>query len=619
MKAYLIVLMSILSLFCTASMAQAPQNLAELQQTISTIQKETGVPSIGIALVDSDGPTWVSAMGQADIEQQKPATADTLYRMGSVSKMFTGVAIMQLVDQGRLSLNDRVADLLPDFVFENPWEETDPIRVAHLLEHTTGWDVHAGEYIGDAPDSLSLEDGLSRHTDARVSRWVPGTRQAYSNTGPVVAALIVEKLTGMSFDEYTSQFIFAPLQMHASAFLKTPAFEERGATGYTQEGPTHYHYIHTRPSSALNASPREMANFLTMLINRGTYEGKTFLSASAITRMENSETTLGAKAGIHAGYGLTVDVFGFEDRETPFFGHTGGIPGGVSEVIYQPELKAGYAFMMNQANHEAFSRVSHALRTYLLKDQIRREYTPQPLPEKFKHLNGFYVPVNPLSSNMKIITDISGVMRFETNDRYLHRSPFFGGWKSQDYQRKGTSNEVLFSQWSGLPSIAIVHDPLLGETVQVEGNLYRKVSALVVYGRLLMLAFSLALVVSSIVYLAVWGVKRVLTKKPEKPGNKIRLVPATLSLLLLAIPLFFVLTATDPGSILQSKPISIFLFVVSLIYPLAVVTALYPLYKAKLSAVSSGVYWYSATVVLAHIVIVMYLGVYGFLAFRVWA
>ncbi|MDQ2077008.1 serine hydrolase [Marinimicrobium sp. ABcell2] len=619
MKFYRTTLTFILALFSTVTMAAAPQNLSELQQALNTIQQETGVPSIGVALVDSDGPVWVSAIGQADIEHQKPATADSIYRMGSVSKMFAGVAVMQLVDQGRLSLEDRLADLLPEFEFQNRWEETDPIRVVHLLEHTTGWDVHLGEYVGESPDSMSLEEGLNRHTGGRVSRWVPGTRQTYSNTGPVVAAVIVEKLTGMSFDEYSERHIFAPLGMDSSAFVKTQAFEERGVTGYTREGPTHYHLFHTRPSSSLNASPKDMANYLEMLINRGAYQGQQFLSTDAVTRMENGETTLGSNVGIHPGYGLTVDAFGYEDWNIPFYGHTGGIPGGVSEVIYQPELEAGYAFMMNQANREAFMRVSDTLRAYLLKDQDRREFAPQPLPEKFQSLNGFYVPVNPLSSDMKFMSDIGDVMRFETNETYLHRSPFFGGWKSSDYQREGASEDVLFSDWTGLPSVAIVHDPLLGETVQVEGKLYKKVSPVVVYGRLILLALSLILVISSFVYLAAWLLKRLVSRKQEKPGNKIRLVPAALSLLLLAIPLFFMVSGTDPLMTMQSTSISIFVFVVSLIYPLAVIAALYALYRVKSLDVAKGVYWYSATVVFAHAFLATYLGSYGFLAFRVWA
>lgn len=619
MRRYSSVLTFICALLSAVSVAAPPRNLPELQQAISIIQQETGVPSIGIALVGSDGPILVSAIGYADVEAQRPVTADTIYRLGSVSKMFTGMAVMRLVDEGRLSLEDRLADVAPELVFENRWEETNPVRIAHLLEHTTGWDVHLGEYTGEASDRMSLEDSLNRHTDGRVSRWVPGTRQAYSNTGPVVAALVVEKVSGMNFDKYVEQSVFSPLAMESSAFLKTKAFDERGATGYTPEGPTHYRYFHTRPSSSMNASPRDLANFLHMLINRGVFDGNQFLSPGAITRMENSETTLGAKAGIHAGYGLTIDATGFGDWQTPFYGHTGGIPGGVSEVVYQPELKMGYAFMMNQANREAFGRVSHTLRAYLLKDKERRELAPQPLPEIFKNLSGFYVPVNPLSSNMKVITDINGVMHFDTNELYLHRSPFFGGWKSQDYLPEGSSEQVLFSGWSGLPSIAIVQDPLVGEAVQVEGTLYKKVSSLVVYGRLLMLALSLILAVSSIAYVAAWLLKRLVLKRKEKPGNKIRLIPAALSLLLLALPLFFVLSKADPALIMESMPISMFVFLVSLLYPIAVVAGFYPFYKAKSQNISKGVYWYSATVLFAHVFLTVYLGSYGLLAFRVWA
>jgi CubicO group peptidase (beta-lactamase class C family) len=91
--------------------------------------------------------------------QQSRATADTLFRIGSTSKVFVSLSILMLVDQGKLSLDDPVHKLAPEVWFDNPWESSDPVRAVNLLEHTTGWDdLHFREYAKQAPDSMSLRE-----------------------------------------------------------------------------------------------------------------------------------------------------------------------------------------------------------------------------------------------------------------------------------------------------------------------------------------------------------------------------------------------------------------------------------------------------------------------------
>ena len=96
-----------------------------------------------------------------------------------------------------------VRKLAPEVWFENRWEASDPVRVVNLLEHTTGWDdMHLHEYAVDAPPSLGLREALDSYHRSRISRWPPGTRMAYCNSGPPVAAYIVEKITHQRFEDY---------------------------------------------------------------------------------------------------------------------------------------------------------------------------------------------------------------------------------------------------------------------------------------------------------------------------------------------------------------------------------------------------------------------------------
>ena len=171
-----------------------PSPSDELQQQLEKILKDTHTPGVSVAIVRKDGPEWVTGLGTADVASGRAATADTLFRIGSTSKAFASLSILMLADQGKLTLDDPVHKLVPDVWFENRWESTDPIRVVNLLEHTTGWDdMHLREYAKQAPDSMSVREGLDYDHHSRTSRWRPGTRMAYCNSGPPVAAYIVEK------------------------------------------------------------------------------------------------------------------------------------------------------------------------------------------------------------------------------------------------------------------------------------------------------------------------------------------------------------------------------------------------------------------------------------------
>lgn len=116
------------------------QTIPALQQQLEKILRDTHTPGAGIALVSREGPIWVAGLGVANVAQNRPATAGTLFRIGSTSKMFVALSVLKLQAEGRLNLQDTLRSRAPDVPFANPWETTDPIRIVHLLEHTTGWD-----------------------------------------------------------------------------------------------------------------------------------------------------------------------------------------------------------------------------------------------------------------------------------------------------------------------------------------------------------------------------------------------------------------------------------------------------------------------------------------------
>lgn len=191
----------------------APQSLEAFRQQVDDVLKAApGSPSAGIVLYEDGNVAWEGSIGIADPATGRAADADTHYRIGSVTKMFVAMAVMQQVERGKLSLDAHVADLAPELNLKNKWEDTHPVRVVNLLEHTAGFDdMHYRNWLSRSAAPVS-EVVLDLDAEL-VSRWQPDQWHAYSNPGYEVAAYLVEKSSGMSFEDYVDQELLGPLGM----------------------------------------------------------------------------------------------------------------------------------------------------------------------------------------------------------------------------------------------------------------------------------------------------------------------------------------------------------------------------------------------------------------------
>lgn len=328
--------------------ASASLDIEELEAEIQEILDENGIPGASVALVDRDRTLWAGGVGKADLAAGVDATQEHLFRIGSISKSFTALAVLHAVESGLLDLDTPVRELAPAVAFTNGWERTHPVTVAMVMEHTAGFDdIHFREYAKvDDPD-MTLAEGLAYNPGSRVSRWRPGTHMSYANSGPAIAAYIVERLAGKTFEDYVREHVFDPLGMERSTF-HFPRDAALLAKGYAADGASEagYDHIIARPSGGMNSSSREMARYLHMMINRGTLDGVRLLAPETITRMETPTTTLAARAGAAYGYGLgnfTSLVNGHL-----FHGHNGGITGFASTSAYSSELGVGFFVSINK-------------------------------------------------------------------------------------------------------------------------------------------------------------------------------------------------------------------------------------------------------------------------------
>ena len=389
----------------------APTTLPQLQARLADILKETQVPGVSVAIVRADGPEWIGAVGKADVATGREATGDTLFRIGSTSKAFVSLSLLQLVEAGKVNLNDPVSRYIGDQWFQNPWEATDPTRVVDLLEHTAGWDdMHFREYAKQAP-GMSLEDGLNYDHTSRVARWRPGTRMSYCNSGLAVAALIVEKVSGQRLEDYVREHLFVPMGMNTATYFE-PDAALPVTTLYQEDGKTAFPYWHIllRPAGSINASARDMAAYVSFYLHRGDVGGHPVVSTGALDRMEVPTRTWAAQDGLTLGYGLSN--YGSVEDGFVFHGHDGGVNGGLTQMVYLKDAGVGYFFSINAGNGAAFHQIGAAIRGYVTHD-LQKPTVPAPaaMPSFASDYAGWYRPDSPRSQNMYFVERLLGLTR----------------------------------------------------------------------------------------------------------------------------------------------------------------------------------------------------------------
>ena len=350
-----------------------PQSVDEFRASAARVLAETGVPGAGIALVRRDGIEWEGGIGYADRDRHTPVTADTHFRVGSISKTFVAMALVQLSEDGMIDFDAPVKEIAADIDIDNPWEATHPVRVINVLQHTAGFDdMHFNEsYLPEGERERPLADVLTINPHSRRVRWPPGTRMAYSNPGYAVAGLLIEKISGLPYEDYIEREIFAPLAMSTSSFRLRDTDEHLLARGYEDKTgpPVGFPRIYMRPAGNMHSSAHELARFVQMLLGWGELGSAFVVDPEYLGNMEQPRTTLAARAGLRNGYGSGIAT----RLDLPFklLGHNGGIAGFHTSYAYSPSRDVGFVILLNSTAREsadAMRRLSTLAIRYLKLD-----------------------------------------------------------------------------------------------------------------------------------------------------------------------------------------------------------------------------------------------------------
>lgn len=332
-----------------------PRLAALLDPEIERSLKAGRIPSMAVVLVSGERIVWTRSAGLANIRVKTPAACDTVYLIASTFKTMSATALLQLMDQGKFKLDDRVNDHLSEVRIEGE-NRRYPVTFRHLLTHTSGLPTDFGRHAvwaDDGPPTL-VEYLRGR---LRLARR-PGQRVVYSNIAFTLVAHLVERLSGMPFKEYMRKNVFAPVEMRDTAFEPRPDMAERLAIPYMpvrrRTGvfrPVDWVKADVWPAGVVYSTAIDQARWLIANLNGGVYKGRRLLSEATFREMTRRQFDRfagpinGGWLNETSGYGLAWWVSTLHGEK--IIAHSGSVNGYTAFLAGNLDRRTGVVLLTN--------------------------------------------------------------------------------------------------------------------------------------------------------------------------------------------------------------------------------------------------------------------------------
>lgn len=337
--------------------------LVDLQKEVEEAMTSSGIPSVAIAVLANDKVHYTKGFGQYDAGLTKAADENTLYITSSIGKLVVSIAVMQQVELGRVVLDQDISDYV-GFEVRNPNFPDKVITVKMVMEHGSSLsNPGAGEIIDDVFAAIRPDSAVALHpiieeaiTPAsaiyKEDIWMnvePGTFHKNSNYGITLLGYMVEKLSDQHFNDYSKDKILTPLGMSSSSFYYPDIDESKVAVIYGSDGsilePFSFFFY---PAGMLRTSTSDWSQLLFMMLNGGTYNGKTILQTSSIDALLDVKYPQGNNIAYDSSIGL---VWRQASGSVGWIGHTGAGVGVTHVTEINREKNMAYVIFTNRVGN----------------------------------------------------------------------------------------------------------------------------------------------------------------------------------------------------------------------------------------------------------------------------
>ncbi|OKS88555.1 hypothetical protein RG47T_4024 [Mucilaginibacter polytrichastri] len=341
-------------LFSLTTICYAQNNNRD--SVVKAIMAQHHIAGLSAAVIDSGKITWAGYYGYQNIAQQKPVDAQTIFVVASTSKTVTAAALMQLYGNGKFKMNDDINQYLP-FKIINPNYPNLPVTFAQLLRHRSAiqdnipymgqfWNVNKGDptiALGTFLKGYLVKGGKNYDATKNFYNERPDSAFHYSNVGIALIGYLVERISGMPFEQYCKRYLFTPLEMDAASWYLSGIDTTRLAMPYNYNDslkkfvPLGFGGFPDYPAGTLHTTAAEFANFLIAWTQGGKFKNKEVFKRNAVQLLTPDETNLGYYTWFLRG----------TNKGELIYNHTGGDAGVMSFIAFNPKTKKGILFMMN--------------------------------------------------------------------------------------------------------------------------------------------------------------------------------------------------------------------------------------------------------------------------------
>jgi len=435
-----------------------------LDGVISEQLRDNHIPGATVSVVKDGRLFFAKGYGACNLQEGRPVSAQTsLFQIGSVGKVFTATAVLQLAEQGKLNLHADVNTYLK--TFHIPATYPQPITLAHLLTHTAGFEDRLTGKDARTPSDLEpLGQWLAEHMPARVRP--PGELTAYSNYGFALAGYIVEQVSGIPFDQYVEQHLFQPLGMRESTSRQPVPASLAAAlcTSYTYSNggytPDPFALLQPTPAGAISTTATDMANFMLAQLQSGRFGTERILQAATAQEMQTQQFTNDPRVS-GLTYGFDAELYLNRERLLVKGGDSSSFS---SLLALLPEQQVGLFVSYNSAggNVARDGLLRAFLDHYFPAPKATLGSPPAGFAERISQVSGTYLSTRHSSTTYeKLLTPFSAEISVSDggNGRLvIGHSTFVEGAPWVFHQVDGQDTVVFRSDKSGMLML-IGNDP----------------------------------------------------------------------------------------------------------------------------------------------------------------